>query len=596
MRYLALACDYDGTLAHNGRVDDATVAALERVLASGRKLLLVTGRELDDLRTVFPRLDLFERVVAENGAVLYRPGRREEKVLAERPPEDFIRALAARGVQPLSAGRVIVATRHPHETAVLEAIRDLGLELQVIFNQDAVMVLPAGVNKATGLAAALEELGLSPHNVAGVGDAENDHAFLRLCECSAAVANALPMLKETADLVTRGDHGAGVAELIERLVADDLREQEGRLTRHHLLLGTRDSAEVRLPPYGTNVLIAGPSGSGKSSAATALLERLAEHRYQFCIIDPEGDYESFEGAVPLGNNRQGPGVDEVLQLLRAPGQNAVINLIGLPLADRPGFFHALLPRLLEMRARTGRPHWLVMDEAHHLLPASWQPGARALPDALECTLLITVHPDYLSPAVLAATDTVIAVGDTPGVTLGQFCAALGKEAPPAVPPAEEGTVVLWPRGAGGPPFRLRVTPGRAERRRHTRKYAEGELPPDRSFYFIGPEGKLHLRAQNLILFLQMAEGVDDATWTHHLRRGDYSCWFRECIKDEALAGEAERIEGLADVSPAESRALIRAAVEQRYTRPASPPFPIPATDSGPDQAPAPQRRGTAPGR
>ncbi len=49
MRYLALACDYDGTLAQHGRVDDATVAGLERVLATGRKLVMVTGRELDEL-------------------------------------------------------------------------------------------------------------------------------------------------------------------------------------------------------------------------------------------------------------------------------------------------------------------------------------------------------------------------------------------------------------------------------------------------------------------------------------------------------------------------------------------------------------------
>src|SRR5207302_5693096 len=112
-------------------------------------------------------------------------------------------------------------------------------------------------------------------------------------------------------------------------------------------------------------------------------------------------------------------------------------------------------------------------------------------------------------------------------------------------------VVLWPRGAGGAPFRLHVTPGRTERRRHSRKYAEGELPPDRSFYFRGPEGKLNLRAQNLTLFLQMAEGVDDATWLHHLRRGDYSEWFRERIKDEVLAAEAATVEERQELSPAE---------------------------------------------
>jgi HAD superfamily hydrolase (TIGR01484 family) len=224
MRYLALACDYDGTLAHHGRVDNTTLAALERVLASGRKLLLVTGRELDDLRTVFPRLDLFERVIAENGALLYRPGSREEKVLAERPPEEFVRALEARGVRPLGVGRVIVATCHPHETAVLETIRELGLELQVIFNKDAVMVLPAGVNKASGLAVALQELDLASSNVVGIGDAENDLAFLTMCGRAVAVANALPPVLEAADLVTRGAHGVGVRELIARLLAGDLQE------------------------------------------------------------------------------------------------------------------------------------------------------------------------------------------------------------------------------------------------------------------------------------------------------------------------------------------------------------------------------------
>src|SRR5262245_8986532 len=141
MRYLALACDYDGTLAHHGRVDKPTLAALERLLASGRKLILVTGRELSDLMAAFPHTNLFERIIAEHGAVLYHPASREEKLLVEPPPEPFLAELKLRGVAPLSVGRAIVATWHPQETKVMETIRDLGLELQVIFNKDAVMVL-----------------------------------------------------------------------------------------------------------------------------------------------------------------------------------------------------------------------------------------------------------------------------------------------------------------------------------------------------------------------------------------------------------------------------------------------------------------------
>jgi hydroxymethylpyrimidine pyrophosphatase-like HAD family hydrolase len=581
MRYLSLACDYDGTLATHGRVDKATRAALERLLASGRKLILVTGRELDDLLSVFPDRHLFEWVVAENGALLYRPGGKEEKLLAPRPPERFVQALRKRGVQPVSVGRSIIATWRPHETTVLEVIRDQGLDLQVIFNKDAVMVLPAGVNKATGLAAAVRELGLSAHNIVGVGDAENDHAFLALCECAVAVANALPALKERADLVTRGDHGAGVRELIDQLIGDDLAGLEDRLARHHILLGTRPGGEeVRVRPYGTNLLFAGPSGSGKSTAATGFLERLAGQHYQFCIIDPEGDFEAFEGAVVLGGSQRGPTVDEVLPLLKNADANVVVNLVGLPITDRPTFFLMLLPRLQEMRARTGRPHWLVVDETHHLMPASWEPAVLALPQVLDRTVLITVHPNQVAPAVLAAVDTVVAVGPAPGETLGQFAEALGQP-PPVLPDGSPGAgeVVAWFRHAGAAPFPLRLAPGRQEHRRHSRKYAEGELPPERSFYFRGPEGKLNLRAQNLILFLQLAEGVDDATWLYHLCRGDYSRWFRERIKDEDLAAEAVRVEEMAADSPGESRALIRAAVEQRYTLPAAPPLPMPGTDA-----------------
>jgi hydroxymethylpyrimidine pyrophosphatase-like HAD family hydrolase len=222
MRYHLLACDYDGTIATGGRVAPQTLAALERLRASGRRLLLVTGRRLKDLQQVFPRLDLFDRVVAENGGLLYRPSDHTERTVGEPPPPSFIEELGRRGVTPLAVGRVIVATWEPHQTTVLRAIRRLGLELQLSFNKGAVMVLPSGVNKASGLQAALEELRISAHNTVGIGDAENDHAFLALGGFSVAVANGLPTLKQRVDYVTASDNGAGVVELIDRLIASDL--------------------------------------------------------------------------------------------------------------------------------------------------------------------------------------------------------------------------------------------------------------------------------------------------------------------------------------------------------------------------------------
>jgi HAD superfamily hydrolase (TIGR01484 family) len=231
MRFQVLACDYDGTLATAGRVGPDVVEGLRRVRASGRRLLLVTGRIVSELLELFSEITLFDRIVAENGGLLYDPTTRQARALAEPPPPEFVEHLRQAGVQPISLGQVIVATWEPHEVAVLRTIQELGLELQVIFNKGAVMVLPSGVNKATGLLAALRELGHSPRQVVAVGDAENDHTFLNACGCGVAVANALPVLSERADWTTNGDHGAGVLELIEQLLRDDLQTVLPKLLR-----------------------------------------------------------------------------------------------------------------------------------------------------------------------------------------------------------------------------------------------------------------------------------------------------------------------------------------------------------------------------
>jgi len=568
MRYLALACDYDGTIASGGLVDENTMSALRRFRASGRRLILVTGRELDDLIRVCPDLAIFDRVVAENGAVLHDPHTRETRNLAPPPPEALIRELTRRGVEPLSVGRVIVATWEPQETAVLQAIHALQLELQVIFNKGAVMVLPSGINKATGLRAQLEEMGLSPHNVVGVGDAENDHAFLSTCECAVVVANALPVLKERVDLVTSGDHGRGVSELIDRMLATDLAELEPVLVRHHFTLGQDEKGDdVRLAPYGEAALIAGPSGSGKSTITTSIIESLCEADYQFCIIDPEGDYQELESAVSLRGSDGRALTEEALQVLALPTGNLVLNLVDLGLQERPAFFQRILPQLLEHRARTGRPHWVVIDEAHHLLPLDWQPVTQILPESLGSVLMITVHPEHMAPAARELMECVIALGDDVSAVAEALTGSrtdIETAAPPRPRRSGRWACVFRP---GTPPTWIAVRKPEQERQRHRRKYAEGELGPDKSFYFRGKDGRLNLRTHNLGMFSQIAEGVDDDTWLFHLRRHDYSQWFRESIRDEALAAIAADTEADESLSASESRARIRQAVEDRYTSP-----------------------------
>lgn len=224
MRHLALATDYDGTLAHDGLVDSSTLAALHRFRRSGRKLILVTGRVLRDLETVFPHLNIFDCAVLENGAVLYAPQTRACRALAEPPPPSFREALRRRGVQPLDAGDVIVSTTRLNEFCVREAIGELRLQVDLIFNKNSVMILPPGIDKRTGLASALADLRISPRQVAAVGDAENDLPFLQFCGTSVAVANAIPALKNVADVVTEHPRGAGVTEWIDRVLAAERKD------------------------------------------------------------------------------------------------------------------------------------------------------------------------------------------------------------------------------------------------------------------------------------------------------------------------------------------------------------------------------------
>jgi len=219
-KYSALATDYDGTIAQHGDVTKSTHAALLRWKDAGRKLILVTGRELPDIQKVCPFTNSFDCIVGENGALLYWPASGQKKILADPPPAEFIQCLRAQGVSPLSFGEVIVATRETYRGVVLEVIEELGFKLKVILNKGAVMVLPTGVDKATGLMEAAKAMNLALSDIAGVGDAENDHAFLTLCGYSAAVGNALGFLKKEVHYVTKATHGAGVEELIDKLLAN----------------------------------------------------------------------------------------------------------------------------------------------------------------------------------------------------------------------------------------------------------------------------------------------------------------------------------------------------------------------------------------
>jgi hypothetical protein len=243
-------------------------------------------------------------------------------------------------------------------------------------------------------------------------------------------------------------------------------------------------------------------------------------------------------------------------------------MVGVRIEDRPEFFERALVFIQENRLRTGRPHWLIIDEAHHMFSSERPPTPIELTGQVGNIVLVTVHPEHVSPAALKAVNTVIAVGRNADNLIRQFCRVADLK-PPEIPtdnPAA-GEAFVWLTDSNQPIARVQTEPPRGERGRHKRKYAEGKIEDDRVFHFRGPEDKLNLRAQNLTIFMQIAEGVDDATWLFHLRRGDYSKWMRDQIKDAATADQIEAVEQDKSLSPQDSRSRIGKVIEEKYTSP-----------------------------
>jgi hydroxymethylpyrimidine pyrophosphatase-like HAD family hydrolase len=588
MRYQVLATDYDGTLADQGRVADNVIEKLRQLQATGRMAVLVTGREMKDLIEVFPAYKIFDYIIAENGALIHNTATGKDQLLGPAPDPAFVRALHEKGIHPISVGRVIIATWEPYEPAVLDTIKTAGIERQVIFNKGAVMILPTGINKATGLQALLHSLHLSVHNSVAIGDAENDGAMLQAAECAVAVSNALPALKSMADWVTPSGHGEGVMELMDQLITDDLSQLEERLTRHNLQLGKEeDSPPLSINPYRSGILVSGVSGSGKTTFTISIVESLISKGYQFCLIDPEGDYLEMPGCVVLGSGSSLPSIEEIKELLKDPSQNLVICTLSIPLADRPSFCIRLMPHLLDLRRQYGHPHWILLDEAHHLVPAhthlpplqgagtpppASSPHATTLPAAGGLTdplpadfnnfILISTSPHALGREILSKVGLLLIVGKNTLYPIEQFCQVVGGQVPDGIPSLAEHEVCVWERDRDRPPYKTTFQLPRQLKQRHKKKYAEGDMG-DNSFVFTGPENRLRLKANNLMLFIHLAEGVDEETWSYHLYRGDFTKWFRDTVHDEELARVGEEAEKIKD--PAVSQKQIIDFIAQKYT-------------------------------
>ena len=238
---------------------------------------------------------------------------------------------------------------------------------------------------------------------------------------------------------------------------------------------------------------------------------------------PEGDYITVPELVSVGDYGRPPRISEILAILRDPDVSVNVNLLGVRLPERPNFFGTLFLRLRAMRTQTGRPHWLVFEEAHHLPPVdSGDYASLAVTERLGETLLITVHPQHIAPATLSMVDVLIAVGNSPIETLSSFATATCTPLPPLDGlESPNGSVTCWFIQSGEKPFSMHVMLGRSTRIRHHRKCTVGNMH-HHSFYFRGPTGGHNLAAPNLGMFCHIARGMDEETWLFHLRRGDYS--------------------------------------------------------------------------
>ena len=555
--FRTVALDFDGTLADD-RVAPATLAALTKARARGIRVILVTGRIMSELRAAFPEVDEHaDAVVAENGALLVTHG--GVRLLAAPVGRAVSAALTGRGIAHRS-GQVLIGGAAADEPAALEVVRELGLDCQLIRNRGELMILPAGVTKRTGLLEALGELGLSPHNAIGVGDAENDHSLLDACEVGVAVANAVDALRAHADMILARPDGEGVADLLLGPLLAGRAHLYPR--RWQVTLGTDDGGEpVTLPGSQLNIAVCGGTGRGKSYLAGLICEQLIRLGYSLVVLDPEGDHHGLGELrdVIITGGHEGRLADpgEVVRLLRHGRTSVVTDLSHLDAAARAAYATDLASEVEAHRAATGVPQWVVVDAAH--VPMGRDVIARRMLDPpAKGYLLITWQPAELSADALLALDAVITLGSgRPESRFIDIAAAVAD-----MPRAEIARLLTGPGGRAV--LAWRQHPGRAvaftlgpritPHLRHAHKYGQAGVEPGRRFYFkTGPDTATGAVAANLDELEAELGRCDRAVLRHHCPRHEFSRWVAGVFRDEALAADLAELEA---ALPADSHAAV----------------------------------------
>jgi hypothetical protein len=576
------ACDFDGTLADEGQVDPATWDALRAARMAGMVHILVTGRALDSIIGSGPFEELFEAIVAENGAVVQLT--RRNKVALP------FGALDARLVQqwhamdlPMEWGLAIAATVKPHDEVLLRTLRTSRACATVVYNRNAAMFLPPGATKGSGLLYALEELGYSAHNVLACGDAENDRSLFEVAEMGVAVANATPDLRSAADVVLAEPAGAGVRRLLHDLLAGKPPVHRPRPERA-LVLGQRSSGSpVRLDPYAvieSNMGILGCSGSGKSWLAGLVTEELLKQKYQVCIIDPEGDYRALAASPRTlllgGPETPLPSVASVLNVAEWNNVSLVLDLSMYEVERRHAYLGDFLRALRGLRARRGRPHFFLIDEVQSFCPSEGGELTDLLQEAMQWGGfgLVSYRPSLVARPLLERLDqlllTRLALPEEISTVAPWLRRYKGSgEVLDALPTLLRGQAFLCtglrPNGAANRSALVRFqVGGRAiPHIRHLHKYLRTPLPEPKRFYFRTREGKPLGTAASLWEFRERIVDLPADSLLYHAERGDFTAWCSGVLHDEELARRISKIADRQLSRDAMRHALLK-TVTERY--------------------------------
>ncbi len=547
MHRRVLAFDFDGTLAENGVVPPQIYAVLERLYASGYVLFLVTGR-LTESVSLGALGDLLTGIVWENGAVLYDTANHETHLPFKQLDRQLVEALTAAGVA-LENGLAIVSTWDQDKETVWRVINEWGGDAAVISNKGAIMILPAGAAKGSGLQRLLTICGFSPRNLVSFGDAENDLSLLSLGEYGVAVADAVPSLKAIADLVTSQPGPAGVHEVLT----------EYWLNRRKLDIPLRREIQVPIGEDETNALVSlsgamlagdnvgifGDSGAGKSWVSGLLAEGMHHAGYQILLIDPEGDFRGMhvmsEFIAFKGSLRTMPSPSVVATVLESVSVSVVLDLCEYPVSQRGQYVANLLRLLRPLRERKFRPHWILLEEAQYFLsPLSnhYKPIMEALAPMLTSGgwAFVSYSPAQLGNPVLSAINhgllTRLSSADSIRVLHQQF--QLPADIPVDIPYHH-----AWVSGVGM--VRLLSNARRVPHIRHLYKYLDNPLPKHKRFYFRDESGYLGLEAASLFEYLQLLSDLPVESLAYHQTRNDFAAWAESALGDTELAAHLRKL-------------------------------------------------------